>query len=207
LSALFDRAEAAFDYGHFALARAAYRELFDVVEQEDDYGYVIGFSRLQGVDVGETCARYLRAVYESEPLERRPKVLYAHIRQARMGLRSRRPALDDLVQISPLPLPDQDRFLTAWIAFLGTREETEADRLLREAIRLSQGTPGLEALARSEGLRRPMAYLDWCAALEEEGKHQAALLAAQEALQALPADLSVRASIADHLCVAAARLG
>jgi hypothetical protein len=207
LSVLFDRAEAAFDYGHLALARAAYRELFEIVEQEDDYGCVIGFSRLVGVDVGETCARYLCAIYESESLERRPEVLYANMRLVRIGLRRRRPTLDDLVQISPHPLPEWDRFLVGWIAFLRTREEADADRLLREAIRLSQGTPGLEALARSEGLRRPMAYLDWCAALEEEGKPQAVLLAAQEALQALPADLSVRASIADHLCVAAARLG
>jgi hypothetical protein len=65
----------------------------------------------------------------------------------------------------------------------------------------------LEILARSEGQRRPLAYLDWCAALEEEGKPREVLLAAQEALRALSPNLFVRADIADRLCVAAAQLG
>jgi hypothetical protein len=64
----------------------------------------------------------------------------------------------------------------------------------------------LEALARAEGQTRPRAYLDWFTALEEEGKHQDVLAAAQEALQALPARLPIRAAIADHLCAAAAQL-
>jgi hypothetical protein len=79
--------------------------------------------------------------------------------------------------------------------------------LLREAVRLSQGAPGLEGLARAEGRRRPRAYLDWCVALEEEGKPREVLLAAQEALCVLPVDFSVRADIADRLCAAAAQLG
>jgi hypothetical protein len=73
-------------------------------------------------------------------------------------------------------------------------------------VRLAQGTPGLEALARAEGQTRPRAYLDWFTALEAEGKHQEVLAASEEALQALPARLPIRAAIADHLCAAAARL-
>jgi hypothetical protein len=64
----------------------------------------------------------------------------------------------------------------------------------------------LEALARAEGQTRPRAYLDWFTALEQEGKHQEVLAAAQEALQALPARLPIRAAIADHLCAAAVQL-
>jgi hypothetical protein len=204
---LFDRAEAAFEYGYLVLARSAYRELFEILDQEDDYGRGIGFLSLKDVHAGESCARYLRAVYESEPLESRPQALYTQMRLVRIGLLQPRPALGDLVQISPRPLPNRDRFLMAWIAFLRTQDDAEADPLLREAIRLSQGTPGLEALARSEGQRHPRAYLDWCAALEEEGKPSEVLLAAQEALRDLPVDFSVRADIADRLCAAAAQLG
>lgn len=114
--------------------------------------------------------------------------------------------LEDLVQISPRSLPDREKFLVDWIAFLRTQNGSEADAWLREAIRLSEGTPGLAVLARTEGQTRPRAYLDWFTALEQEDKYQEVLLAAQEALQTLPAQLPIRAAIADHLCAAATRL-
>ena len=50
------------------------------------------------------------------------------------------------------------------------------DAWLREAIRLSQGTQGLEQLAREEGKHRPHAYLDWFAVLEQEGKRREILV-------------------------------
>jgi hypothetical protein len=117
--------------------------------------------------------------------------------------------LDDLVQISPRPLPDREQFLVDWIAFLRTQSApsgSDVDAWLREAVRLAQGTAGLEALARAEGRTRPRAYLDWFTALEQEGKHREVLAASQEALQTLVARLPIRAAIADHLCAAADRL-
>jgi hypothetical protein len=206
LSALFDRTEAAFDYGNLSLARAAYRTLFEVLNLEDDYGRGVGPSDLSGVDIGEACARYLRAVYETEPPDRRPQALIEHMRQVRSWLITPRPMLEHLVQISPRPLPDQERFLTDWIAFLRMQSGRDADAWLREAVRLFQGTRGLEALARAEGKTRPRAYLDWFTALEQEGAYQEVLAVAQEALQTLPAKFPIRAAIADHLCAAAARL-
>jgi hypothetical protein len=206
---LFDRAEAAFDYGEISLARAAYQRLFELLRTEDGYGRGVSASDLTGVDADEAAARYLRAVYETEPPARRPQALCEQMQQARAWLFSPRPMLDDLVQISPRPLPDREQFLADWIAFLRTQSApsgSDVDAWLREAVRLAQGTPGLEALARAEGQTRPRAYLDWFTALEEEGKHQEVLAAAQEALQALPARLPIRAAIADHLCAAAAQL-
>ncbi len=210
LLGLFDRAEAAFDYGEFSLACAAYEKLFELLGTQDDYGRGISASDLTGVDAGEAAARYLRAIYETEPLAHRPQALCEQMQQMRSWLFSPRLMLDDLVQISPRPLPDQEQFLPDWIAFLRTQgapSGSAVDAWLREAVRLAQGTPGLEALARAEGQTRPRAYLDWFTALEEEGKHQEVLLAAQGALQVLPARLPIRAAIADHLCAAATRLG
>jgi len=114
--------------------------------------------------------------------------------------------LEDVIQISPRPLPDRERFLADWIAFLRAQDGRDADAWLREAVRLSQGARGLEALARDQGRTHPRAYLDWFAALEQEGKHRQVLLVAQEALQALPPRLPIRAEIADHVCAAAAQL-
>jgi hypothetical protein len=128
------------------------------------------------------------------------------MRQVRLGLMEPHSMLDDLVQISPRPLPDQEQFLADWIAFLRTQSGSAADAWLREAVRLSQGTPGLETLARTEGQTHPRAYLDWFSALEKEDRHPEVLAAAQEALRVLPAKRPIRAAIADHLCAAAARM-
>jgi hypothetical protein len=161
---------------------------------------------LSGVDMEEACARYLRAVYETEPPHERPQALFEQMREMRPDPLPQRLMLEDVIQISPQALPDQEQFLADWIAFLRRQSGSDADARLREAVRLSQGTPGLEALARAEGITRPRAYLDWFTALEQEGKHREVLLAAQEALQTLPAQLPIRAAIADHLCAAAAEL-
>jgi tetratricopeptide (TPR) repeat protein len=209
LTGLYNRTQATFDRGDVGVARAAYRKLFELLGFEDDYGRGVSASDLTGVDAGEAAARYLRAVYESESAQRRPQALYEQMHQVHTWLGDSRPMLDDLVQISPRPLSDREQFLTDWIAFL--REQSapsgsDADAWLREAVRLAQGTPGLEALARAEGQTRPRAYLDWLTALEQEGRYQEVLAAAQEALQALPARLPIRAAIADHLCTAALSL-
>jgi hypothetical protein len=206
LTNLFDRTIATFDYGNLSLARAAYRKLFDLLALEDDYGRGVSPSDLSDVEMGEAVAQYLRAVHEAEPPARRPQTLFEQMGQVRSWLMNRRPMLEDLIQISPQPLPDRERFLPDWIAFLQTQSGSDADAWLREAVRLSQGTPGLEALARTEGKTRPRAYLDWFTALEGEGRHKEVLAAAQEALQTLPSQLPIRAAIADHLCAAAARL-
>ena len=116
------------------------------------------------------------------------------------------PKLDDLIQISPAPLPGRDKFLADWIVFLRGQPGEDADTWLREAIWLAHGIAGLEALARGEGKQRPRAYLDWFTALAQEGKHREVLVVAQEAFDVPPAELPIHAAIADHLCVAAEKL-
>ncbi|HEY76475.1 MAG TPA: hypothetical protein G4O00_09885 [Thermoflexia bacterium] len=208
LTLLFERAAVAFDSGEVGLALEAYDKLFDLLGLEDDYGRGIRLSDLPGVDDRETVGRYLRAVYETASPDRRPQALYDQMREARFWLGPfERPMLDDLVQISPHPLPDLEAFLTDWIGFLRTQSGTDADAWLREAVRMAEGMAGLEALARTEGRAHPRAYLDWFAALEEEERYAEVLVAAEEALEGLPPDLPIRAAIADHLCSAAAALG
>lgn len=208
LSLLFERTAVAFDSGEVGLALEAYRKLFTLLGLKGDYGWEIRLSDLHGVDNRETISRYLRAVYETTPPDRRPQALYDQMREARLWLGPfERPMLDDLVRVSPHPLPGLEAFLADWIDFLRAQSGTDADVWLREAVRMAGGTAGLEALARAEGRTRPRVYLDWFAALEEEGKYAEVLCAAQEALESLPPDLPIRAGIADHLCSAAAALG
>ncbi len=208
LLALFAETQAAFAAGDCELAAAAYQALFALLDQEDDYGRSIRLSNLAGVDAGETAARYLRALYEATPSAERPALLYEAM-QSMGAFLYHRVRLNDLIQISPHPLPDQAAFLTDWIAYLRTHDTpsgSDGDAWLREAVALAYGVAGLEALAHDEGMTRPRVYLDWCAALAQAGQDVDVIAAAQLALQTLPADLPIRAAIADDLCAAATRL-
>lgn len=206
LTELFDRTEGVFDTGNPALARQAYERLFAALQLEDGYGRGVSSYDLRGVAIDEARARYLRAVYEIEPPERRPEVLFEHFGEFRSWDFRSVPMLEDLLEISTRPLPDQDRFLEDWIVFLKQQDDPNADRWLREAIRIARGAQGLEELALTEGAKRPRAYLDWFTVLEQEGHYHKVLNAARDALQTLPAGLPIRAAIADHLCKAAAEL-
>ncbi len=208
LTSLLDRAQAAFEIGDLTLAHSAYKKLFDeIIDQEDDYGRGIHAGDLP-IEIPEMRARYLRTVYETEPLESRPEIIFRQMlsTQSLTPYRSK-PMFDDLIQITPRQLPDQEEFFSAWINYLKGIDSAPADAWLREAVRLSQGVAGLEELAQTEGETRPRAYLDWFAALRTEGKHAEILAAAQEALERLPVGLPIRAAIADHLCEAADHLG
>jgi hypothetical protein len=196
----------AFDAGNVALARTAYHNLFEALSREDDYGRGVRAANLQDVDMGAARARYLRAVYDTELPTHRPAVLFDEMVEVRSWLSGPRPMVDDIIQITPPSLLDQEQFCLDWMAFLRTQSSSDADAWLREAVRLSQGTAGLETLARTEGVQRPRAYLDWCAALAAEGNQHAVLAAAQEALRTLPEQLPVRAAVADYLCAAALHL-
>ncbi len=208
LAALFDQTQTAFDYGDFPLACAAYQQLFALLQTEDEYGRGVHLTDLSGVNAEETIARYLRAIYETTAPVERPAALYAQMPSMRTLLR-RRVMLDDLIQISPRPLPDQNAFLEAWIAHLRAQDApsgSDADAWLREAVWLAEGVIGLADLARAEGVTRPRAYLDWFTALLETEQYAEVITAAQAALQTLPAELPIRAAIADQLCTVAAKL-
>src|SRR3990172_5567199 len=150
LAALFDRAEAAFDFGDLALARRAYQKLFEALTLEDDYGPRTRADDLSEVDIDEARARYLRAVYETGRPAHHPPALFEQMRQTQSWLAGRRPMLDNIIPITPHPLPDPNRFLRDWIDYLRKQSGGDADAWLREAVRLAQGTSGLGELARTE---------------------------------------------------------
>ncbi len=209
LVGLFDRTAGVFDCGQVSLARDAYHRLFDALTLEDDYGREVRASDLPETDIQGSRSRYLRALYETEDPARRPERLFAQMLELgnRLGMGSEPILLEDLIRASDRPLPDRKPFLRAWIAFLRQQKGPAADRWLREAIRLLEGTKGLEAFARQEGKAHPRAYLDWLAALKAQGKPAQVVAAARESLRTLPADRPIRAAVADHLCEAAGTLG
>ena len=165
------------------LARAAYYKLFEVIALEDDSAVAC---------VPRTCRTWRW---------RSPRPLSAcGLRHRGAGassagairadavdtlLAADQAMLDDIIQISPKPLPDSEQFFPDWIAFLPPSPAAMLTPGCRGHSSVA-GHAGLAALARAEGKQRPHAYVDWCAALEREGQHQEALAAAQEALRTLP---------------------
>ena len=169
LAELFDRTAGVFDCGNLPLAREGYRKLFEVFELEDDFGRGIQATDFRTptseARAADTCVPSTKA--------KRPRIdwsrLFEEMEEFGDLLGNEPIMLEDLIRVSTQPLPDRESFLRAWIAFL-RQQGAPADRWLREAVRLLEGTKGLEAFARKEGKRHPHAYLDWLDALQSEGK-------------------------------------
>ena len=95
--------------------------------------------------------------------------------------------------------PDvRDAWLDEIIAVLRHDREREADRWLREAVRLRCGAVGLRELALQDRPWRPQAWLDWLEAIATQEDPACLLRAAKEALQNIPEGLESRAVAADH---------
>jgi soluble cytochrome b562 len=204
---LLDRTNAVFDNGDLELAREAYSKLFSVFDMEDDYGVGISDSDIEGLDMKEVIARYIRSIYEIGLPEDRPKSLFEVMSQLpQMMVSYKTVSLEDLMEISTRPLPDKERFLSNWISYLRMQDSKWADYWLREAIRLEDGTAGLRKLALSQGKERPRAFLDWMKALMNEGKYSDVVEAAQQVRTVVKPDMPIRAAIADCLLEAAEKL-
>ena len=170
-----------FDCGGLPLARDAYRKLFDGLAMEDDYGRGIRASDLRDTDIPRRTRPLPACPLRDRTPANRPERLFEVMQDFGDLLGDKPVMLEDLIRVSDRPLPEREPFLRAWIAFLREREGTSADRWLREAIRLLEGTKGLEAFARKEGKAHPRAYLDWLAALQSEGKTTQVVTAARSA--------------------------
>ena len=200
---LFDRAAGVFDSGDMVLARKAFESLFNLLGKEDGYGRGVNPEDLGTTSYDDACARYLRSVFETTPLEERPALLFQEMKRTDG---SRHQGLSGLIDITGRALPDREPFLDRWIEFLKTKTSPTSDRWLREAVQLAGGIGALEKLAREEGRKRPLAYVDWMAALNRQGRPREVVAAAEEAFSALPEDLPARAAVADELCIAADEL-
>ncbi|HYO53258.1 hypothetical protein [Archangium sp.] len=207
MTALFRRAQRAYERGRPPLARDAYRALFELLQREDNYGLGLRPDHLEEVDLPEARARYLCTVYLTTPPAQRAEALWDAMKQAGQWLFGPRPMLKEVRDISHEPLPDLETFLSAWEALLRERgDDADAEAWLREAIGLSRGAKGLRELARAGRGRHPRAWVDLLALLEREGQPREVLDTAHEALKALPAGMPLRARVADFLAAAATRL-
>lgn len=205
LARLMCKVNAKFDLGCYEFARKAYAELF-TIDVEDEYGHGINISDVDGVDLNEARARYLRSIYLTTRPNVRVKVLLdAMLKLDKLDFNERQ-KLNDMVAISVESLPDFSRFLEQWIAATQDYSKPQYDAWNREATMLLYGSAGLEDLAKKEGKKRPRVYLAWINALIAEKNYNAALQAIEVALKELQPDQPIRAAIGDLIVVCGKKL-
>ncbi|MGH8938782.1 MAG: hypothetical protein ACRDV2_05465, partial [Actinomycetes bacterium] len=146
---LLDRAGAAFLAGDATLARGAYRMLLEALGHDDAESGFPGAGTPEELihgDIDEAKARYLRSVWESEPLATRATALIEAADS--LGYLGDDPSLAALDATRREPLPDLDPILPDLIAALreippdGLRFGAQARRLLSEATERHCGVDG-----------------------------------------------------------------
>src|ERR1051326_680147 len=141
LEKLFERARAVFELKKFQLALEAYRELFEVLALEDDYGF--GVHRPEGLDLRAERGRYLRAVIEGTAPPRRAEILLETARRLRERLWDAADlSLIEPFQMKHLEFEEKDEVLDGLLRLLSEDVDRSSDRWLREVTRLRYGARG-----------------------------------------------------------------
>ncbi|HEY3378813.1 MAG TPA: hypothetical protein VGL77_15100, partial [Armatimonadota bacterium] len=189
---LFARTDAAFLGEDFAVAAAAYAILLSLFTLQEELceGVFPGEDdpvSMVGINVEETVARYLRSLLASDDAQR-AKTFVAQFAEMSQQF-YQQISLKAILEASPQPLADTDQWLGAVEPLFAARAQETADfsrpdwaKLLREAILLRSGVDGLGDFARERGADQPEAYYEWVLALRNEGRHDEALHAAQDAV-------------------------
>jgi hypothetical protein len=212
--ALAQRAGEALLAGDAATARQAYQLLLEALGREYDEGGLPGAglpTELVDTDLAEAKHRYLRAVWEDEPVAGRAGAVLAAAKEtAFVGGDARLAALEATRREA---LPDLDPVLPDLIAGLravpsGFGFGTQARRLLAECTQRYQGVDGLARLARAApGDEQAEAYRDWVDALAGAGRLDDAYAAAVEALDRLDGHGGTVAALGRRLAALAAARG
>ena len=192
-----------------AVAREAYAGLLDALDGGYE-GYFPGAgtpAELVSSDIREAKHRYLRAVWETEPLGTRAEAVVEAAED--VAFVGGDPSLAAIEATTRAPLPDLETVLgdlgvhLAAVAGTGWGFGRQAQQLLAEVTERYRGVDGLAELARSAGDGQPGAYRDWVDGLARAARMEEAEQAAVEALERMPAHGEVRATIAERLAVLA----
>jgi len=207
IDGLFGRADDFYEAGDYQFARRAYKLLLDIFYTGTEEGQFSGYEHedIIDTDIHETTLKYFRCLYQTEKMSARSRVIFNDATWA--SCYTYNFSLQGMMNVSLEDLPDWERFGELWTDFLKQQKSNAVvDRLLREAVRLFEGTRGLEILATQKGHEFPGAFVDWLEALKTDGNNNEVLRTASLGLEKLPETLLIRAKIADYLHDAAVKL-
>ncbi|MGE0385566.1 MAG: hypothetical protein AB7Q97_12605 [Gammaproteobacteria bacterium] len=197
------RIDVAFERGDFAAARPCYERLLHLLDLSNDYGLTLPPADLAGAALPRTLARWMRAIYATEPDATRTAAIIEALGRASAWNAPAPVRLADVLDAAAEPVPAREAFLDRLIVVLEHRPGADADRWLRESVYQRHGHAGLEALAHRLGTQRPGLYVELLDALAREGTPDASIRTARAALQAVPQGLPIRAAICDRFAAAA----
>ena len=169
MDVLFSRTDDAFLSGDFEKSSRAYSFLFSALHVAEDIAVEHKMYSAQDIvitDVSDAKAKYLRSLYEIAPREERAAALY-DVMQENYALGNVHCGIEAIDQAFPIQIENVAVFAEIWIAFLNNLEVDDTDDfeavrrwLVREAVLLSRGVDGLEALADTDGQNHPEIFFD-----------------------------------------------
>lgn len=207
IDSLFERINDFYEAGDYALARKAYEKLFEIYCGGSEEGKFSGHDQDEMIetDLEETGLKYLRSIYLSEKPSSRPEALLHGI--TNLSYLSREGTIYGMIHVSMEDLPELDQFGEQWIEYLKKQKEHRIiTPLLKEAVRLFEGTKGLETLALEKGHQFPGAYVEWLEALKKDKNYREMIHVSRLGLEKLSDRLVIKARIADYLHEAANQL-
>lgn len=190
-------------------ARAIFAALLPpLAEGEIDLGQDEMFDEVLTADLHDCVARYVAAVYLTMPPPERAEAVLGAL-ELLHGLTYWSEPVASLERAVG-PLPGLDEFLPLWTARLERDKpppgdwESERDRWLREAVARTEGSAGLERIARAT--KRPEAVSAWCDAVVKEGDWSKSLRTYEDAAEIVTSDVW-RGDFLDGAALAALVLG
>lgn len=152
-------AEQLFENGDKKGARIVYEALFSLVDEAEEFGFL---PEITG-DLHESRSRYIRCVYDLEPLEKRGQAMLAvmyprTVKNDFKGVVSDGlPLLQDVLDIELREPKGLDDFLPLWLKTLGAcnyKEDRIADLMLEVSL-LTKGVKEVGRLAMEWGNEQP----------------------------------------------------
>lgn len=134
----------------------------------------------------------LYAAYQSNPLEKRPEILYHIICNSECDDIT----LENMMQEGKEDFEQQEEFLDAWICFLGEHIGREAERLIQEAVMLKNNFVKSLEYARKFSAYHPGIYEQIMLQTAAKGKDKEVFSVGQEALHNIQKQYLVRSRIA-----------
>ncbi len=154
----------------------------------------LSWHHLGNIDYKALVVDALRGAYGANELTERAKVLYEIIKTSKSD-----DITLEIVMQNGKELPDIDKFLPLWIEYLGNVREDNAERLLKEALQLSNNSEQFLISARRYHDSHPELYEQYILNRQGNEDDKALLAIGEEALKMIPTKYLVRSRIA--LCM------
>ncbi len=146
--------------------------------------------KLLDYDLKQTALDTAYCAYHAVPLEKRPKAVYNVIKNARND----EITLEAVMQHGEEELPDFQDFLTLWIAFLGMKEDKDADRLISEAVSLLNDLPLAAEYAEKYVSFHPGLYLNLLKGQNADADDMTRI--GMKAIEIMPKNYMIRSRVA-----------